>query len=602
VKAPLLSLLLLAVLAVGGLAWLLARGGAPETPPAPVVAQSAARPEAVSDTPALERTMVAPEGLAPDSPPLEALRAGGRVVDLAGQPLCGLAVAVRGDEREPALAVRSDADGRFVLAVEELPCEFEVVEAGWCTVRFGIAQDALALDETRVVAARAASLSGRVLERSGHPLAEATLVVRLDAGSAEFFARSGGDGRFRFEQLPSLPKLELRTTLEGWRSDERVLPLPFPEELQVVLEPADSQGPLLEGTVLRPDGMPAPGALVTLGAARARSGEAGHFRLHCGWCTAATPLVACASGFQPAVLAGYGARVDALAQTLPPVELQLAGPALAIAGKLVGADGAPLKGWHVQLADPTALDPGGDARECAEGRVELRSDARGAFEFGGLCARAYTLLASGRERGSRVELILRSQAVPAGTRDLLLRAPANAGVRLLVGRVLDENGAALGDAGVGFGRVSGGGRVLARSDPAGHFEIADAPPGTLYLVATHAGCLPLRMELAPAARSDALTLRLASLRPFRFESTDSAQAPDRICALGADGIADLWALGGTLPVRAGSVRLRGGRSGRLSAGPEAREIVLYRGLRELARLPAPPRSADLDAETLLRWP
>jgi hypothetical protein len=121
-------------------------------------------------------------------------------------------------------------------------------------------------------------------------------------------------------------------------------------------------------------------------------------------------------------------------------------------------------------------------------------------------------------------------------------------------------------------------------------------------VATHAGCLPLRMELGPAVRNEALTLRLAYLRPFRFESGAGPQAPDRICALGPDGTAELWSLAGAQPAPTGSVRLREGRSARLSAGPETRAIAIYRGLVELARFPAPARSVDGTAETLLHWP
>jgi protocatechuate 3,4-dioxygenase beta subunit len=616
-RSSTLLLPLCAAAAAGVLLWSFAQR--PERAAASA-APRAGRPAAVRpEEPPTERSEVRAdiphEAAEEELPPVEGMQVAGLIVDPEGQPLVQLAVGVRADERDPPVRARSLADGRFALQIEAAPCEFEVLEPGWTTVRFGEVQDPPGPGEPRVVAARSQALEGVVLEPSGSPLAGAALALRLEPGCAEFSARSGSDGRFRFDEAPALPKLRLRTALEGWETDERELALPAAEPLRIVLRPGQALGPLLEGTVVHPDGAPAPGALVALGSARARADAAGRFRLHCGWCAPETPLVALARGFQPAIVAGYGARIDPLAPSLPPERLQLPGPELVLAGKLVDADGAPLKGWRVGLADPTPLDPGGNPRESAEGesgvRVEVRSDVRGGFSFSGLSARSYTLLASGRDRTTRLQVVVCSDPVPAGTRDVLLRAGRNAGVRALVGRVVDETGAPVADASVGLGRValpSGAsehalqGRLRTRSDAAGRFEISGAPPGTLYLVATRPGLLPRRLEIDPAARTDALLLRLDTPRPFRFEFAGGADGPDRLRAVAAVGPAELWSLVGALPARIGCVRLGGERSRRLGVGPEAREIVIYRGLLELARFPAPPRAANGETETALRWP
>jgi protocatechuate 3,4-dioxygenase beta subunit len=611
-----LPLILCAAAAVALLLW--SFGQRREQHPAPAVLRTNSAPTVQQAELPAERSEVRADVVhdaGQDEPALpEGLQLDGRVVDLDGRPLPELALGVRGDERDPPPSSRSGAEGRFSLLVESTPCEVEVVEPGWVTIRCGAAELAPAGKELVVVAARALALEGLVVDPAGSPLANASLSVHLDA-SFESSARSAGDGRFRFESLAAAPKVRLRTALDGWEPDERELALPAAEPLRIVLRQGTALSPLLEGAVVHSDGTPAPGALVALGAARARAGADGRFRLYCGWCTAETPLVALARGFQPAIVAGYGARIDPLAPTLPPERLQLPGPELVIAGRLVDADGAALKGWRVGLADPTPLDPGGNSRESAESesgaRVVVRSDARGGFSFSGLSARSYTLLAWGRERASRLEIALRSEPVPAGTRDVLLRAGQNPGVRALVGRVLDETGAPVADASVGLGRVvlqSGApefalqGRARTLSDAAGHFEISGAPPGTLYLVATRPGLLPRRIEIAPAARTDALTLHLEAPRPFRFESAGGPDAPDRLRALAAAGPAELWSLAGALPARIGCVRLGSGRSERLGVGPDAREIVIYRGLAELARFPAPPRASNDAAEAALRWP
>jgi hypothetical protein len=620
-----LLLALAVALALGLVLWTATRTG-PAPLPEPEVAQAQRRlPEPTVETPAVARSVieVAADDSSPDPSTLEQVH--GRVVDPAGAALPDLEIGVRSDDGEASSTAKSGPDGGFSLAAD-LPCLLVVVDPRWTTLRVGEVREDAPLEEALVVAAPAVVLAGVVVDRAERPLARARLWIRLDpAGlaalpldpalgvSGAWTAASSSDGKFAFDRAPGVEGARLCTSLAGWRTDERALDLAAPDDLHIVLEPEEPAGPLLEGTVVHADGSPARGAHVSFGSATTETDSRGAFHLVCGWFEETTPLVAAARGFQPAVVAAYGSRLDPHARTLPTERLVLPGPALAIEGRLLGAGGDPCKGWRVALEDATELDPGGTLREVAEqeagGRTEVRTDTDGSFRLEGLAARPYTLLAYGRNRLSHADIALRSEPIQAGSRGVILRAPDGLAVEPIRGRVLTLAGTPVPGVRLGLGRPAQPGsaaqfalqgRSRAVSGPDGRFEIGGAPAGLCFLVAASDALLPARIVLEPGARRTDLEIRVRQRRPLRFDGASASPHPDRVRALAAGGAPTaIWVLQDKIPVSAGIAPLVDGRSGPLAVGDEAREIAIYRGCVELGRVPIPAVSGE---SAVVVWP
>ena len=608
------------ILVGAGAGVLFVLGQASEPPPrdsAPheeVAAEPSAPPgPAAIEAVASDRSAV-PESEEEEAPPVAGVNVSGRVVDLGGKAVPQIVVAAVDDDGEPAIRTKTDASGSFVLAATGLPCLVAVAEPGWTTIRRGEVTPDSPLAPALVLAAPSFSLAGVVVDPAGEPLAGAQIGIRssLAGSDGRWNAESGADGSFLLATAPAIPGARLSTRLAEYKPDERTLDLPPPEPLRIVLEPAPPEGPVLTGTVVRADGTPVQNAAVSFGSARTRSNLHGHFRLVCGWFDAATPLVAAARRSSPAILAGYGAQVERDAKELPPVRLVLPAEELKISGRVLTANGASAKGWRVALADPTPLDPGGTSFESAEGqagfRTELRTDARGGFEFGGLAPRSYTLLVSGRDRAARAEVLLRSDPVAAGTRDVVLNAPdGNPGDRI-AGRVLTAAGKPVAGARVGLGRAATRGssaeygmqgrfRVVTGVD--GRFEIAGAPASLAFLVVAAESFLPARIPLEPGAPRGDLTVRLRDRRELSFDGSRSDPQPDLLRAMAGGLPAAVWLSDTATPRATALLRLEGGLSEEIAVGEDVRELVLYRGCHEIGRVRL---ALDAEGSTLVVWP
>lgn len=627
-RARIVALGGLALLALAGLgAYVLLR-------PRPTAELARAEPQPSGAEAAPERLTpraVDPEPRAPlaenpgaDPGPLASIH--GRVLDASGAGLADLLVSATAEIPEDAPVARSGADGSFALVPESLPCLVSVAEAGWTTLCAGEVLEDAPAGEALVVAAKILPLKGSVAGRGAGPLAGARIAARMDpetlaavlggrnaALQGKWNGASAADGSFVLDALPALPRIHLITSHPGWRTDERDVDLAAGAEPSVVLEREEPTGPRLDGVVVHADGSAVRDALVSLGSARVRTDAQGAFHLMCSWFDRGTPLVACARGFQPAVLPAFGAGIDAHADVLAPERIVLAGPGLEIEGRIVGPDGTPYKGWYVSIEDGTPLDPGGSSREIAEfetsGRTEVKSGTAGVFKFTGLGARSYTLLASARDRRSRAELALRSEPIAAGTRGIVLRAPdANPGPPIR-GRILDLAGAPVSGVLLGLGRpVPEGspaeygwqGRFRTSSGPDGRFEIANAPGSLVFVVASSPAITPVRIALEPGAARSALELRLPSRREFSFDASRASPRPDHLRALTAAGMPTrIWTIESAAPQSTWLAALTGGRSALLAVGEDAHEIVIYRGAIELGRVAAPSASSG---STQLSWP
>jgi len=618
-----------AVLALAGLGAYLALRPSPQPEPSPaepLLLGSESAPAAPLAPRGEDSARHAPLATQPAQVAAPPAAISGRVVDANGAGLADLLVSASAEIPEEAPRARSGADGSFRLVPELLPCLVATAEPGWTTLCAGEVTEDEPDGEALVVAAKILPLTGTVSGQGAGPLAGARVAARLDAETlaavlhgrdtalqGKWNGTSGADGSFVLPSTPALRRLHLITSHAGWRTDERDVDLEAGAEPAIVLEREDPTGPLLDGTVVHADGSPAIGAIVSLGSARARTDRQGAFHLMCSWFDRGTPLVACARGFQPAVLPAYGAGIDAHAQVLPPERIVLPGAALEIEGRVVGPDGTPYKGWHVYIEGGTPLDPGGSSRDVAEvecgGRGEMTSGSGGAFRFDGLGAHAYTLLATGRDRRTHAELSVRSDPIPAGTRGIVLRATdANPGPPIR-GRVLDLAGAPASGVLLGLGRaVPEGlpaeygwqGRFRTSSGPDGRFEIPNAPACLVFLVANSSALTPVRVALEPGAPRSALELRLPSRREFSFDGSAASPRPDHLRALDAAGAPTrIWTIESAAPQPTWLASLAGGRSALLAVGEDARVLVIYRGALELGRIAAPGAG---EGSARLYWP
>jgi hypothetical protein len=85
---------------------------------------------------------------------------------------------------------------------------------------------------------------------------------------------------------------------------------------------------------------------------------------------------------------------------------------------------------------------------------------------------------------------------------------------------------------------------------------------------------------------------------FTTKITEGTKGSDNSDKLNSDP-APLWRLDGAAPRTVDLLRLDDGRSGLVAVGDDVRELVLFRGPREIGRIPV---SLDADRSTRIVWP
>jgi hypothetical protein len=272
------------------------------------------------------------------------------------------------------------------------------------------------------------------------------------------------------------------------------------------------------------------------------------------------------------------------------VILQLGEEGLAIEGRVLDAGGEPVAGYVIALADPT---PMGNSSETVETLGEpwrsLRTDAQGRFRHDGLLDRSYRVCAIHEPTG----LVVESDPVAAGTRDLVLRLPPDPW-REVRGIVRSRFGAPVPGVNVGVHRVLSSEGLMPQTvtsetvvtDMEGRFEIERAPRcGASLVVAGESiehvisavpdGDLDREIELTVSLRLR-FRLEIAAIDGAdKFGVLDEQGAELRVTRLSpySRGIGRRWPLGGDVSSRVFEV------------GDTAVQIVLYRNDEIVRRVP-----------------
>ena len=402
----------------------------------------------------------------------------GRVFTVEAVPLPGAAVEQRGDPSRRRTS--TDADGRFVLSAALAGDAVIVADPAWRTVLSGTVNTA-AQQERVLVVGPAMPASGRVVDASGLPIARARLwltlpddfrsrfPVVLDYSTDETFSTwAGDDGSFAMPDCARVRGSVLQVQHDAFVS--RALPLDeVSEAMLIVLQRRQPEPGLVRGQVVDERDLPVPGAYVAAGNDATITDERGEFLLERSKVNGLGRLAASKRGMMPAFVVLDGAPEY--------VKLRLRSASASIDGTVVAADGTPLAGAKVWVADATFLGAAGGLDSSCEGiaggglglaehRADeerlaslsplaaaarrqpsglwcfVRTDAGGAFTLRGLAERSYRLRVQAPSTLQTVEL----GPFPADSKGLRLVMPAGGVFQRVTGQVTDGDGRAIAGA------------------------------------------------------------------------------------------------------------------------------------------------------------
>jgi RNA polymerase sigma factor (sigma-70 family) len=563
----------------------------------------------------------------------------GRVLDLAGVPVAGVALTLReshGSRVDPEGGARlwasdphpeapplatSDAAGQFTLEVPALfsgavVAQDEEFETVLCPDAYSAPNY-----EPIVVVAPRIRLRGVVRDASGAPLAHVALRLNLPSDlllrvgqdlvgtkAVGWFAESDAEGRFDLGHVPAVPGAHALARLAPFE-DQRLTRDPWlDEELEIVL--VEPSGNWLEGRVSA-GGAPKADATVVLGHFAVTSGADGVFRLPLAGLEEKLELCALAPGLLPARLRG-DRDPDGSVRWPSFVQLELGGEALALAGRVTDAEGVPAAGHQVWLTNPTVSHKTKDGYPVllesalvgqTEGRHGTTTDDEGRFRIAGLEARAYTLQVIDMETA----LIIEAGPFQAGQSELEIHLPADALFPLVRGTVRARDGAPLADLHVSIARDAGyvgvddtywgfqASGAWCVTDENGAFELLGVPRSgvTLHVsgggvqdpgLELEAGFDPLALEVVVGVRvSLQVTVDGALGQAERFACLD---ASGELVELETPSQAGIWLLQ--------HCDLVDRRSPVVRVGDEAQTLVLYVGNEELTRVPLVLRQGELN--------
>jgi hypothetical protein len=534
--------------------------------------------------------------------PLRLVQVEGVVVDILGARRPGVAIGLATEASSPLGT--SGPDGRFVVAVAPGSC-LEVIDPGLTTLYQHCVRGSGEIGAVLVVAAQV-DVSGKVIDAQGSPVegARVWLAVApigdlvafeaLDNASLDMrSARADGAGRFEFLRLPTGQGLSLQAWEPRFGAACVAVPPTSTAELVLRLDPGEDVPRIVRGSVSFSTGEPAPCAEVRLGENhRAQADERGFFELQVLSNFEAAPLIAFCRGFQPAVVPDFGRQ---LAESIGPqlqVRLVLGPECLAIEGIVEDEGGSGLPGWRIALVSGLAASlhqlPPILVEELASGATEeVQTDLYGRFRVDGLRHQDYAL----RAWDPQTLVLVETDLLPAGARDVRIVVPADSLWPYLKGRVIAPDGTPVGGVRVTLQvnrRFELGLSPLVRefvlTDEAGVFEFLRVPRRELCL---HLASDLIGQQLLSVPNDqDPINLRLEVERKRHFRLhlvSQESSAADMLgvwCDSGQRGFLYLpGGYGG--PV----VPIEGLQEVILATGERARELALYRAGVELRRVP-----------------
>ncbi|HEX6811343.1 MAG TPA: sigma-70 family RNA polymerase sigma factor [Planctomycetota bacterium] len=536
----------------------------------------------------------------------------GRVIDLHGTCLAGIALAVhdRG-ERELGQLV-SEAGGAFELTLPPAADTIVSRDPRWATVLEGSARVQAANQSTVVIAPRL-ELGGRVTDARGTPLPGAAVVLHLPSHlgaelgilldysvARTWRAVCNAEGRFRLPDVPSVENASLTASLGGFEPRITALPAASTDLLELVLDRPRRDTALVEGLVVDPWGAAVAGARVSAGGAVSITDARGGFTIDLAKNEAPARIVAVARGMQPCT---FVPERDAAGVPAFParVVLQLGAPPLSMRGRVVDRAGRPVAGARVWVADPLLVGVEGDVvlAETLLGRTDrpfwafVLADEAGAFQIDGLLDRAYVVRALEPATLSAVT----QQGVPGGSSDVELRLDAELH-RELRGRVTARDGSPIADVSVKLHRpalevqVPGGTRdewatgASMRTNELGEFRFANVPVEGVEVFASGDSIQFAGRRIEPGIDPTAFVLQADRRVHLQIELAPPTDRADRVRVLDAAGKPMvLRIMRGETSFTNTAATLVGGRSQILSLGEGAATAVFLRSGVEVGRMP-----------------
>jgi len=243
--------------------------------------------------------------------------------------------------------------------------------------------DALAAAGTsRLIVPEGETLTIRVTDPDGKPLADASVWVTFELSSEQPELITGADGEVQLRGVPRSVRIGVEVCRQGSMPAVSWLSSVPEDRLDVVLSPAAA----LTGTVVDADGSPVAGAWVFAHLNGTPEGQIGRYGKHCpaadspdvstdgegrftiaplkpGWYQMRAALGILTSPTLPAVEARLGSRND-LSLTLP------RGIPFAISGRVTDATGAPVAGVYVTVFEPSSSLTDADGRYRLEGFIK----------------------------------------------------------------------------------------------------------------------------------------------------------------------------------------------------------------------------------------